>query len=94
MIAIAIAIQDHALTRRTETAKNLALIEGGGDVFSYRLAMEYRRLSGQISPLVKICKSRGKTLGMARKPYFGAKLTAYGKRFLRDARANGIAPNA
>lgn len=88
------ALQNHALTRRTEIAKNLALIEGGGDVFSYTLAMEYRRLSRQLVPLVKICKSKSKTLGMARQPYFGAKLTAFGKKFLHDARAEGIIPNA
>lgn len=89
-----VALQDHALTRRTETAKNLALIEGGGDVFSYTLAMEYRRLSNQLVPFVKICKSRSKTLGMAREPYFGAKLTPHGKTFLREARAEGLVPNA
>ena len=88
------ALQGHALTRRTETAKLLALIEGGGDVFSYTLAMEYRRLSNQIVPFVKLCKSRSKVLGMARQPYFGAKLTPHGKAFLREARAEGLVPNA
>lgn len=88
------AFKAKALTERTETAKNLLLIEGGGDVFSYTLAMEYRRLSNQIVPLVKICNSRSKALGMTRQPYFGAKFTSYGKKFLREARAEGLVPNA
>lgn len=65
----------------------LRLIGDGCDVFAYGIAFDIRRMEREGRGLVRIVRARGKYHGAERLPYFGAKLTAAGRRALAEARS-------
>ncbi len=67
-----------------EVISDLALIEHGADVYHRHLAVLYRMAAKEVPPLVRIVKAKENVPGHKQQPYFGAKLTAHGKRVVKQ----------
>lgn len=66
-------------------------IKHGADVYSRSIAMTLRAMASEQPRLVRIMRPRlAPKNGAVRQPYFGAKLTAAGRRALEAARKRNL----
>jgi len=75
------------LSLTQEQVEVLKSIDGGADIFAHGAATLLRGLERTHPGLLRIVEAQGKYCAIGPTPYFGAILTAAGRRACRRARA-------